>query len=278
MSTSVYTPYADPTGVGQGWILNRVPGDSESLGWALESSRYDLYNGAWAAAAAAGNVIDYAAVKQGSNEADGALMWRDLSTGLKPRTALIMTGLTSPLALPGQIWMLSNQCGPFVNDLGVRFSKRGSTTPVTPADLLTFTCPDADLPTTTALAGTQAHWPGWSGMAGQWYGPGTASNANVPVVWSLDQYSLAGNGVTDPDNGVVPPTESTEDNFGVFADFGIQVAAWLAMAQDLQNGISQAALKYTSATGVPNLGCYELGFMPMSWFGPIPTPPAYTPL
>ena len=282
MSTSVYTPWADPDGTGQGWILNYAAGDSLGLGWALESSRYDLYNGAWAAAAAAAVVpkaqTDYFRVRQGANGADGALLWNDLSTGLKPYVAGVMnpTSITSRAALPGQVWMLSNQCGPFVNDLGVRYSKRGVPGPVLLDDLLTFACPDTDLPETPAAFHVGAHWPGWAGMAGQYYGPDTEAVANTILVWSLDQFPV---GLVS----LIGKTNSTEDNFGVFADFNIQVAAWLAMAQNLTTGISNGAatpaLTYAGVAGQqpipPNIGCYELGFMPMSWIGPVPVPPNY---
>jgi hypothetical protein len=278
MNTATYTPWKNATSATP-WILQKENPPSVNtacLGWALEASRYDLANGQWAAAAAAAGgpsaPINYSSVKQGVHGADGAMLWNDLSTGLKPRVANIMGGVVTPAAARGQVWMLSNQCGPWVNFKGVRASSRTEEPPYSTAEYLTFTCPDA------AMAGE--YWPGWQGMAGQWWGPGTSATAGVLQNWSLDQESL---GPYDPVPGAAPkvPTGSTEDNFGVFEDFGVQVAAWAAMARDLSgsglnpHGISNSAgIKYTpSTTGVPVMGCYELGFMPLSWMGPPVAPP-----
>ena len=267
MNTSQFTPYADASNP-YSWILTKG-GDVDymGLGWALEGSRYDLFNGLWAKDVSSNpGDINYSEVKQGVASADGAEIWTDLSTGLKPRVASIMKNLSTPASARGQIWMLSNQCGPWVNLKGVRLQAPPNPTQ---ADWLTFTCPDS------ALHGEA--WPGWLGMAGQWWGPGTSATAGELQRWSFDQESL---GPYDPQNQLpgnpVATTSSTEDNFGVFADFDIQIAAWLQMAKDLQgqglnpNGVSDAAgVKYTPATtGPPQCGCYELGFMPLSWFGP----------
>ncbi len=259
MNTSQYDPWSSH----EPWVLTRftsTPEDYEALGWALESSRYDLYNGAWAAAAAAGGPIDYDLVKQGVAQTDGALIWSDLSTGLKPFLASRMTAVKTTACAAGQVWMLSCQSGPFVNCKGVRASARAANTSVTdPADFLTFMAPSTT-------------WPGWPGMKNQWWGIGTSATAGVQQRWALDQMYLGPNA---PAPDVVNPTNSSEDNFGVFADFNVQVAAWVAMAKDLQglglnpNGVSNAAgIKYSPATtGVPKCGCYELAFMPLSWFG-----------
>ncbi len=315
MDTSVpgYTPW-DHFPIGDPWLLqprdaplaNTPPfrtgdptGDGACLGWALEASRYDLYNGKWAAdaATASGNLgtpIDYTAVVQGVNGVDGALLWSDLSTGLKCRVAKAMIGTTSssittPASAAGQVWMLSNQCGPWVNSLSVRASVRGrgTTYPITKQDLLTFSCPDSSLSTETMPAGAWQGWPGWYGMQNQVWG----AFANTPNAiqtafnaWSLDQAWLGENDPIALAAGV--STGSTEDNFGVFYDFNIQIAAWIAMALDLQGlgpvsppqGISvNASVKYTAgttgSTGLPKVGCYELAFMPLSWFGSIIKPP-----
>lgn len=269
MNTSEFTPWANAVGASSAsWILakqNPPTDDTACLGWALEGSRYDLFNGAWAFAAAGDtNAVDYNAVKQDEAGADGALLWSDLSTGLKPRVASIMKTVTTPAAAAGQVWMLSNQCGPWVNFKGVRASARSTEGPAPQPDWLTFGCPDS------AFHGEA--WPGWTGMAGQWWGPGTSANAGILQTWSLDQASL---GAHDPATSTVT-TDSTENNFGVFADFNIQVAAWRAMARDLRgqglnpNGISNTAgIKFSDdVTGPPQCGCYELAFLPLSWMGP----------
>jgi hypothetical protein len=264
MNTSKFNPWN--TSSQTNWILEHEVGSSQptsntsAMGYALESSRYDLYNGAWAYE----SNNDLGSVKQDYNSADGAKLWYDLSTGLKPYAASIMKSVQTPACAAGQVWMLSNQCGPFVNNKGVQFSDRTANVPVTdPSKLLTFTCPG------------DPGWPGWKGMAGQRYAPGTPGVLNA---WALDQVSL---GSLDPSNGVIPETKCTENNFGVFADFNVQVAAWLAMAQDLQGlgacsaGLTQSGgIKYTAGTptGVPLCGCYELAFLPASWLGPYTFP------
>lgn len=269
MNTSQYDPWAPHSTAT--WILTKTtetPEDYESLGWALESSRYDLYNGAWASAAQVvnGGDVDYSDVRQGQASADGALVWSDLSTGLKPRVASIMTAVNTVASASGQVWMLSCQGGPFVNCKGVRASQRAANETVgTSADFLTF-------------MSTVTTWPGWPGMRGQWWGVGTNATAGVQQRWALDQMYL---GLNVPAPDVINPTNSSEDNFGVFADFNIQVAAWAAMANDLQglglnpNGVSNAAgIKYSpDTTGVPKCGCYELAYLPLSWFSTSPQPP-----
>lgn len=309
MNTSEFTPWQNAGATS--WILTyngAVTADNTdgafkdyyALPWALEGSRYDLYNGQWAAAAAAaagaGAPISYDAVKQGVHNADGSLLWSDLSTGLKPRVANIIKSAwngipTTPAgagasqaaqvtqltaALAGQIWMLSCQAGPFVNAMGVRASRRDGTGVSARADLLTFTYPGTE--------GSYS-WPGWSGMKGQWWGVGTATNANVNVKAVLDQQNW---GPADPTPAAtIVSTGSTEDNFGVFSDYNIQFAAWVQMALDAQgipasgskrgaastDGITKSVpVKYsTDGTGVPKLGCYELSYLPMSWFGPPPS-------
>jgi hypothetical protein len=259
MNTSKFNPWNSSPQTN--WIVqkqggnNGVTKDTGNLGYALESSRYDLYNGAWA-----NNVNnDLASVKQDVKGADGAKLWYDLSTGLKPFAASIMKSVQTPACAAGQVWMLSNQCGPFVNNKGVQYSTRSANVPVTdPSQLLTFTCPG------------DPGWPGWKGMAGQTYAPGTPG---VLSAWALDQLNL---GPLDPNGSDIPETKCSEDNFGVYADFHVQVAAWLAMAKDMQGqgactvGLTQSGgIKYTAGTltGVPVCGCYELGFLPASWLG-----------
>jgi hypothetical protein len=279
LNTSVYTPWNKNAALL--WTVaaygtKGISPDAQSLGWALEASRYDLYNGAWASAAAAvnGKAVDYSAasVMQGFNGADGALMVSDLSTGLKPRVASLMKDITNATMAAGQVWMLSVEAGPFVNNKGVRGTTRQTDTPpsaLVSDDYLTFSCPDSALDSTDP-------WPGWKGMQNQYYGPGTkAQNANVLQAWALNQCQL---GLYDPAivDGVyvVPAADSSEDNFGVFADFNIMAAAWLELANDLNgnglnpNGITSSVgcFKYTPSTK-PLLGCYELGYLPISWFG-----------
>lgn len=299
MNTSQFTPWNNAATTP--WMLtyvgpvtpNNVSGaykDYYALPWALEGSRYDLYNGAWAAAAAtasASKEINYDDVKQGSSGANGALLWSDLSTGLKPRVAARIKGIyvgvqamgtdsaaivtQTTASLAGQVWMLSCQAGPFVNAMGVRASKRDGTGGAAPDDLLTFTYPGGD-------------WPGWAGMKGQWWGPGARVNANLNKKVIIDQQKWGPADTTPPDT--ILGTNSSEDNFGVFADYNIQFAAWVQMALDAQgivntdgkgsaassSGITAAVpIMYTTVgegTGVPKLGCYELGFLPMSWFVP----------
>lgn len=282
MNTSAFSAW---TNTSYPWIVSQSTTgifDSNGLGWALEGSRYDMYNGLWAAGVAAqsgSGVIDYTKVVQGAllrdgSTVDGATIWKDLSTGMKPRVATRMKDITTVAAAKGQVWMLSNQCGPWVNCMGVRASARGNGPTTDVADFLTYTCPNNAL-------GTDVQWPGWTNMRGQWWGPGTSATAGVLQQWSLDQASL---GPLDPDKGQVVGTNSTENNFGVFQDFNIQVAAWLQMALDLQGlgtcstGISASSgVQYKSTgpnvTGPPNIGCYELGFIPISWLGPLPPLP-----
>ena len=240
LNTSTSTPWSAPSVVLPSWLpskqsptdpKNPVPGtsnDGQSLAWALESSRYNLYNGLWASKTAASRGgVDYSTVRQGENDADGASVWSDLSTGLKPRVASTMKSIVSnSVAAAGQVWMLSTESGPFVNCLGVRASQRGASAQLTPSDYLTFMCPDGSLPNNG-----QDGWPGWKGMQGQWWGPGNHLNANAFVRYATDQMDL---GPNDPSAGKPVPTGSTEDNFGVFADFSILVAAWLQMTKDLQ--------------------------------------------
>lgn len=94
----------------------------------------------------------------------------------------------------------------------------------------------------------------------------------APVRWNLNQMYL---GQYDPSPSAVVGSNCTENNFGVFADFHIQVAAWLALARDMRGegvntaAICNGAIQYTdTTTGPPLMGCYELAFMPLSWFGP----------
>lgn len=286
MQTSACTPWGLSTSAANPLVLyfagSNGDSDSAALAWALESSRYDLYNGAWAAAIGNG-AVDYSAVTQGVGGVDGAAIWADLSTGLKPRVAATIVNMT-PAAATRCIWMLSTQSGPFVNNMGVRHSARGGDVAITPADLLTFGCPDARL-------SSGDPWPGWTNMQGQWCGPGTKANAGVMQRYALDQmfngvtYAIAQNGtpLTVPTtNG----TGSTENNFGVFHDMGIIAAAWARMATDMRgatlgsdgqpiskNGIvgGSGACPYTADVDV-NLGCYELAFLPLSWFNPTPLP------
>jgi hypothetical protein len=290
MNTSKFNPWESANGTVP-WILSYngpVVADTVNykdyyaLGWALEGSRYDLYNGAWAADAKTGSassIIDYSTVQQGQYSADGSLLWSDLSTGLKPRVAARLLGIQlksgsvkqTTNAMAGNVWMLSCQAGPYVNAMGVCASKRSGTGGVIdPTDLLTFTYPGSD-------------WPGWDGMKNQWWGIGSAKNANVNVKAILDQQTWGPNDTYNPPSTILA-TGSSEDNFGVFSDFNIQFAAWVQMALDAQgipgttvkrgaastSGItSSMSVKYSTAiggTGLPKLGCYELGFLPMSWF------------
>jgi hypothetical protein len=80
-------------------------------------------------------------------------------------------------------------------------------------------------------------------------------------------------------------TQSTENNFGVFWDFEIMAGAWARMAIDLRgqtlgadeyqlspNGLMASGAP-VYASGVPvKLGCYELAFLPLSWYNPSPEP------
>ncbi len=241
---------------GSPWITRYVVGGPvSSLGWALEGSRYDLFNGKWAAKAhtVTGKPLTYDAVAQGSNTADGAELIEDLTTGLKGRAARGVLSVGTG-AGPGVIaaasrcvWMLSNEAGPFVDTENNAFA---------------YNPPAGD---------DLSIWPAWSGMRGQPYGPGSGT-ASAPVRWNLNQMYL---GQYDPSPSTVVGSNCTENNFGVFADFHIQVAAWLALARDMRgegvntSAICQGAIQYTdTTTGPPLLGCYELAFMPLSWFGP----------
>jgi len=263
MNTSQFNPWDSAKNVAQ-WLPGDAGDDKDAmaLGWALESSRYDLFNGLWAAqAATGGRPIDYHAVLQsgvtGGTGPDGGAIYRDLSLGLRPTAAGVVSGfLLGPsggtAAIPGQIFMLSCECALFVNSMGVRGSARNGLGPssLSQEDYLTFTAPAST-------------WPGWTGMKGQWWGPGTqAANANLLQQWSVNQV-LLGYGTTN----VVTATNGSEDNFGVFADRNIIANAWDAMARDLTNGITES---YDSAFGSqkPCLGCYELAFMPLAWFDP----------
>jgi hypothetical protein len=244
-------------------------GDAANRGWFLEGSRYDLYNGAWAAqvAASSGRPLSYAAVSQGSGLVDGAMLINDLSTGLKPFAAATAISCNSnQTAMAAQVYMLSTECGPFVNHRGVRACAAEGTTDQ--KDWQTFSVPNSALPATTS---PWPGWPGWQGMAGQPYAPGVVGTLQR---YAVDQMSF---GEYDPNGDTVPSTGSTEDNFGVFADFDILVAAWLRLTLDLTgdptsanapNGISNAAAVQTT---VPQMGCYELGYLPLSWFNPSET-------
>ena len=264
-----------------------IENDWSPLAWCLESSRYDLYNGLWAYNFKNNGVIDYNYVKQGmtgpSINVDGFEIWNDKSVGLKPYTAGIVKSIAAvDSSLNGQVYMLSAQAGPFVDNLGVRASIRTASPnyPIIPQsyELLTFSCPDS------ALDSQDTVWPGWKGMKGQWYGPGTSNNANIPVPYNFAQYNL---GLYDPNTTwnnnysvVVPGSGVTEDNFGVFSDFNIILAALYGMYSDLcgsgintPNGIYTSAPLYNNGQlNTPNLGIYELGFLPLSWFDPSYTP------
>jgi hypothetical protein len=272
MNTSVFNAWKDGSSTSWQLVTGKSSLDSGSLGYTLEASRYALYNGAWAdaAARASNTVTNYTNVVQGQNGADGALLYTDLTTGVKPYLAGIVksfsvtgkNGNGGRVALPGHVFMLSNEAGMFVNNMGVRITARvkpGTPYTFTAGDLMTFTCTDAT-------------WPGWTyggknatgqGMLGQYYGVGDSSKAGIMQQWALDQVQL---GPYDPGfvggTYVVDPTNATEDNFGVFNDIGIITAAWYKMALELKAGISTSALKYTTT---PVMGCYELGFVPASW-------------
>jgi hypothetical protein len=247
------------------WITRYVIGGAiSSLGWALEGSRYDLFNGYWAskAAAATGKPLSYDAVAQGANDADGTEVIEDLTTGLKGRCARgvlsVGTGGTGSLAAAASrcVWMLSNEAGPFVDTANNAFA-----------------CPDSALELEAPESSSAwPGWPGWMGMRGQLYGPGNGTQS-APVRWNLNQMNL---GQYDPSPTTVVGSNCSENNFGVFADFHIQVAAWLALARDMRGegvysgGICNGAFQYSDATK-PLMGCYELAFMPLSWFGPTST-------
>jgi hypothetical protein len=152
--------------------------------------------------------------------------------------------------------MLSNEAGPFVDTANNAFA-----------------CPDSALELEAPESSSAwPGWPGWMGMRGQLYGPGNGTQS-APVRWNLNQMNL---GQYDPSPTTVVGSNCSENNFGVFADFHIQVAAWLALARDMRGegvysgGICNGAFQYSDATK-PLMGCYELAFMPLSWFGPTST-------
>jgi hypothetical protein len=294
MQTSQCTPWQSNT---DKWALYfggaMGSSDSDALAWALESSRYDLYNGRWAAGIASNpSLVDYSGVKQGallsavpeqdwSSVIDGGTIWADLSTGLKPRVANNLVSLT-PAAAQKVIWMLSTQSGPFVNNAGVEFSARSPATSVTDSSKwLTFQCPN------TALNSGNP-WPGWVNMQGQWYGPGTSANAGIVQTYATDQF-FNGKVISTTPPFIQPadmPTGSTEDNFGVFHDFGIIAGAWARMALDMtgqtldnegqpisKDGIMTGSGSCVYPADQPvSLGCYELAFLPLSWYNPDPVP------
>jgi len=287
---NTYANSTDPTKASQ-WLIskqyNPVSGqnpDAASLGWCLESSRYDLYHGlfAWNTNR---SFIDYSKVVQQTNTkagVDGSIIWRDCSTGLQGRTSKILksAGTLYPSAVNGQIYMLSTQSGPFSNNMGVRAQVRTGKGPTVPTklkqtDLLTFSCPVKTLTTT---------WPGWiyvsssgsSSMTGQYYGPNNSNSANVNIPWTVWQYSCGKYDPRFPTSTSFVPNNSTEDNFGIFSDFNILAANYLAMNQSLCSGITtNSPVKYgTGLYKQPLLGLYEMGYLTLSWFDPNYTPPA----
>jgi hypothetical protein len=252
-----------------------------SIGYTLEGSRYDLYHGMWAKQAAIANEteINYNDVFQGENGANGALIWSDLSTGLKIGAAIYLKKAIDTSynhkAAAGQIYMLSCEAGPFVNNAGTRpmdvgedydgINTRLYTSEARRADYLTFMCPDS------AIAEND-YWPGWQGMRNQWYGPGTTATANKLQRWATDQMKFKYN--NEPLSFQLK-TNSSEDNFGVFYDIGIQEAAWAAMSRDLRGEglnkgypITRNARYIYSDEHKPRLGCYEVAFIPLSWYRP----------
>jgi hypothetical protein len=268
--------------------------NSDPLAWALESSRYDLYHGQWAAQAASNvnGAVDYSKLKQknpapgvvqdGTYTADGELLWTDLSTGLKPYVYTQIQNLT-PSAAAKVIWQLSTQSGPFVNNCGVEYDARpgNAKAGVTPQPLLTFTAPDITDPT---MQDAKYYWPGWKGMKGQWYGPGNSANAGFLQQWATDQMLKPQS--NSPDGPQIVVTGSTEDNFGVFQDICVIERAWSRMAMDLRGETIGSDGKPISGAGIANvkcddvnLGCYELAFIPLSWYdpaAPLPVYPYYT--
>ena len=276
--------YANGTTNGQSWVLakyNKSNADSINLGWALESSRYDLYNGLWCYQLCKGAKFDYNKVLQKlpttSSGIDGAVLWNDLSTGLKGKAAkfLIEAG-NLQYAANGQIYMLSIQNGPYSNNMGVRANVRDKSGNVKNGDYLTFSCPNNVLTNSKVTDG----WPGWQNMQNQWYGPGNSSNANKYIPWNILQYNC---GKYDPI--INAPNNSTEDNFGVFSDFNIVLAAYLGMYNDMcgkginkPNGLTTTSQVIYNGTvlgitySTPLLGIYEMGYLPLPWFDPNYTP------
>jgi hypothetical protein len=268
LSTSQFDPWTSKLVWLPAGIHADVPDvDAKTQGWYLEGSRYDLYNGLMQAQISATSPHPRD-VSVGAG-ADGGLLWDDLSTGLKPRTASKVKSLTSKTGLAANVWMLSAQCGPYVNTKGVRASARSTNTGNRPtADTMKFGCPDSELPAANA-------WPGWKGMRGQSYSPGGKNSAGVLQRYAYDQMEL---GPLDPELGKIVETGATEDNFGVFHDFGLMMQAYSAMAKELgggglnPHGITDGqAYRYTGspyvAPGPPVLALYEIGFLPLSWFG-----------
>lgn len=299
LNTSQYTPWLNNDAVP--WLVTplvtgagTVTANASSLGWALEGSRYDLYNGFWAANTRwnPSAAVDYSLVAQGKQVTysaagktytgivDGGLLWEDLSLGLKPYVGAVMRSMSDNGNTPGptngrgQVLMLSVQCGPFNNCQGADAATRqvpGPTSNPNPTSL-TFSCPDSAL----GAAGTGPSsdptcwpgWPGWYGMNGTYWGPGTAANTGILQPYTLSQINL---GPLDPSQFPVL-NNSTEDNFGVFADVGVLLAAYVSMAKDM-NGTAPGSdgrgiggvLFGQSAASWPNLGLYELGFVPVSW-------------
>jgi hypothetical protein len=276
MSSSQYPPWSNAAGhpwnlVNRGGVTsgNTSPDitvDSVSYGYALESCRYDLAVGYWGLASQPQQKpVDYTQVKQGVAGADGAALWRDLTTGLKYRVSTAIPTSMQPNQLSNMVWMLSCEAGPWINSRSLKASLNTGDHPnPDAADTLTFTCPDSALPNTTW--GGFTNWPGWTGMKSQNWGASSCSVKTEGVLqrWSLDQCYLPNS--VDPD--VVVNTIATEDNFGVFADLGIIVAVWTAIGQDLVTGIcpSRNKPKATSAQTLV-MGCYELAFLPLAWLG-----------
>ena len=266
-----------------GWLVPPVntgspdQGDVYALGFALESSRYDLWNGMWASQLVAGTTaaVYYGQVTQrgGTNcVIDGARIWSDLSMGLKPFTASIVAGaITTPAAAAGNVFMLSNQAGQFVNCMGLAASHRvyPSASNPTPgaytgpdAYRLGFSCPNSALPA------KGDPFPGWLGMAGQYWGPYASQFTGQLQRWCLNQAFLGEGDLAFP-----VPTDASEDNFGVFADFDILVAAWQQAAEDLLSGeLGGGAVWSTGGPGAtavpPQMGLYELGYVPLAWCAP----------
>jgi hypothetical protein len=274
------------------FYLEFVPAsqNSDPLAWALESSRYDLYHGQWAAQAvqaAGGGAIDYSTLKQknsspsfvddGKYFADGELLWTDLSTGLKPFVFTQIQGL-DPTPASKIVWMLSTQSGPFVNNCGVEYDARPGNTNAGTKTLLTFTAVDISPPPPD----DSYYWPGWKGMKGQWYGPGSSATAGVLQQWATDQMLKTPSHDPDEPDGQIIVTGSTEDNFGVFADICVIERAWSRMAMDLLGQTLGTDGKPISQNGIAgvvpsevNLGCYELAYIPLSWYNPAAALPSY---
>ena len=266
-----------------GWLVPPTPTgapgqeDVYALGWALESSRYDLWNGQWAASLVAGTTaaLCYGQVTQGlcaDPPCNGASIWSDLSMGFKPVVAGINSaGVATPAAAAGNVYMLSVQAGPWVNCLSLAASQRPlpGQPPVPyagPSEYrLGFSCPDGALDPTSPF-------PGWVGMAGQYWGPYASQLTGQLQRWCMNQALLDGGGATDPNQNPVE-SPATEDNFGVFADFDVVIAAYQQAAADLSSGALGASALWRlggsgSAPLLPQLGLYELGFVPLAWCMP----------